>query len=90
MPLQPGKRAARSIGRYLKGEPIEIPEEEKQPEKLTEKEVAALKQRFPSQKRVEMEEVPVAKRINNFQEVALGFKPQEAVAEAMRCLAGSN
>ncbi len=83
-----GKRAARSISRYLKGEPIEIAEEEKQPEKLTEKEVAALKQRFPSQKRVEMGEVPVAKRINNFQEVALGFKPQEAVAEAMRCLAG--
>ena len=83
-----GKRAARSMSRYLKGEPIEIAEEEKQPEKLTEKEVAALKQRFSSQKRVEMGEVPVAERIHNFQEVALGFKPQEAVAEAMRCLAG--
>ena len=83
-----GKRAARSIGRYLKGEPIGIPEEEKEPERLTEKEVSTLKQRFPSQKRVEMGEIPVAKRINNFQEVALGFKPQEAVAEAMRCLAG--
>jgi heterodisulfide reductase subunit A-like polyferredoxin len=83
-----GKRAARSIGQYLKGEPIEIPEEEKLSEKLTEKEVAVLKQRFSSQKRVEMREVPVSKRINNFEEVALGFKPSEAVAEAMRCLAG--
>jgi heterodisulfide reductase subunit A-like polyferredoxin len=83
-----GKKAARSISRYLKGEPIEIQEEEKQPEKLTEQEVAVLKGRFPSQKRVEMGEVPVAERINNFREVALGFKPQEALAEAVRCLAG--
>jgi heterodisulfide reductase subunit A-like polyferredoxin len=83
-----GKRAARSINRYLKGEPIEIPEEEKQPAKLSEKEVAALKVRFPSQKRIGTGELPADKRVNSFQEVALGFTPQEAVAEAMRCLAG--
>jgi heterodisulfide reductase subunit A-like polyferredoxin len=83
-----GKKAASSINRYLKGEPLDIPREERQPEKLTEKEVAALKQRFPSQNRVEMGEVPVAERIHNFREVALGFNPEGAVAEAMRCLAG--
>ena len=83
-----GKKAARSINRYLKGESIETQEDVKEPEKLTETEVKALKERFPSQKRAEMAEVAVAERVSNFREVALGFKPQEAVAEAMRCLAG--
>lgn len=83
-----GKRAARSINHYLKGEAIEAPEEEREPERLTEKEVLALKQRFPSQKRVEEREVPVERRVRGFQEVSLGFSPEQAVAEAARCLAG--
>jgi len=83
-----GKRSAESINRYLKGEPIEAPREDKKPEKLDEKEVATLKQRFPAQSRVHMNELPVAERVTNFREVALGFDPQQAFKEAMRCLAG--
>jgi heterodisulfide reductase subunit A len=35
-----------------------------------------------------MPELPVPERIGNFHEVALGFEPELAVQEAMRCLAG--
>jgi heterodisulfide reductase subunit A-like polyferredoxin len=82
-----GKRAARSIGRYLKGEPAEIQEYEKEPGRLSDEEVAVLRERYPAQKRVRMNEVPVAERIGSFREVALGFGPAEAVREAMRCVA---
>jgi len=82
-----GKKAARSISRYLKGEPFEI-QEEREPEKLSDEEIIALKQRFPSERREEMKELPAAERIGNFREIALGFDPEEAVREAMRCLAG--
>jgi heterodisulfide reductase subunit A-like polyferredoxin len=83
-----GKKAARSIDRYFKGEPIEVKEEKTEPERLSEKETAALKLRFPSRKRVQMRELSVAERVNNFREVAKGLTPDEAVAEARRCLAG--
>ena len=83
-----GKKAARSIGQYLAGKPIAAREEEGEPEKLSAGETAALKQRFPSAKRAEMNELAVAERIGNFREVALGFTPEQAVREAMRCLAG--
>ena len=83
-----GKKAACSISRYLKGEPLEAKEEGKKPEKLSEEELTALKDRFPSQKRVEMREAPVAERTRDFREVALGYIPVEAQAEAIRCLAG--
>ena len=83
-----GKKAAQSIGRYLKGEPVAVLSEDREPERLSEKEVAALKQRFPSVKRTHMKELVAAERIQHFREVALGFNAQEAVSEAMRCLAG--
>jgi heterodisulfide reductase subunit A-like polyferredoxin len=83
-----GKKAARSIGQYLKGVPIEATEAEKEPEKLSGEEIAALRQRFLFRKRAAMKQLPVAERIGNFREVALGFEPREAVQEAMRCLAG--
>ncbi|HEY9164634.1 MAG TPA: NAD(P)-binding protein [Candidatus Kryptonia bacterium] len=83
-----GKTAARSISRYLKGEQVESQETDKLPEVLCNEEIIALKQRFPFSKRVEMDEVPVPERVKNFREVALGFTPDEAVAEARRCLAG--
>lgn len=83
-----GKKAARSISRHLKGESVQIQDGIREPQKLIEQEVASLKERFPSQKREEMKEVPVAKRINTFEEVALGFTAEQAVAEARRCVAG--
>jgi len=83
-----GKKAARSINRYLKSEPIEVQEEEKKPQKLTLDEVALLKRRFPTLKRMVMREEPAKKRITDFREVAIGFSGEEAVKEALRCLAG--
>jgi heterodisulfide reductase subunit A len=83
-----GQRAARSIDLYLKGEPLEVAEEEKEPEKLSAEEVEERKKRFPSQKRLKLRRAPVEERIKNFQEVALGYTPEEAVEEALRCLAG--
>jgi heterodisulfide reductase subunit A-like polyferredoxin len=83
-----GKRAAASIDRYLKGESIEVKKEEKKPQKLDEKEVAVSKQRFPVQSRIHMNELPVEERVKNFKEVALGFTQEQAMKEAMRCMAG--
>jgi heterodisulfide reductase subunit A-like polyferredoxin len=83
-----GKRAAKSIDLYLRGIKDETYSEQHQPQKLTEMEVESLKGLVPSRKRVEMGEVPVSERLDNFREVALGFTTQEAVTEAMRCLAG--
>jgi heterodisulfide reductase subunit A-like polyferredoxin len=83
-----GKKAAHSIGQHLSGVPIEAPGEETEPEKLSGTEVAALKRRFPSRKRVEMKQLPLAERTGNFREVELGLKPEAAIQEAKRCLAG--
>ncbi|MCL0069169.1 FAD-dependent oxidoreductase [Dehalococcoidia bacterium] len=83
-----GKRAARSIDRYLNGEPMEVEEEEGKPERLSEEEVKSLKEQFPAEKRVEMSEEAVSERVADFREVALGYTESEAVGEASRCLAG--
>jgi len=40
----------------------------------------------PKDKRVDIACQPVEERIRNYNEVALGYSPQEAVTEAMRCL----
>jgi heterodisulfide reductase subunit A len=83
-----GKRVACSISRYLRGEPLEVDEEELRPEKLSKKDIKDLKNRFPPQKRVEMGEEPIEERVGDFREVALGYNPSEAITEALRCLAG--
>ena len=83
-----GKKAARSINQYLNGQAFEAAGQEKEPEKLTEEEIRALKNRFPSEKRIQVREAPVEKRIKGFEEVFLGFNKDEATKEAMRCLAG--
>ena len=83
-----GQKAARSIDRYLNGEPLELEEEKKEPEKLSAEEVEELKKRFPSQKRIKMREEPVEKRVKDFREVASGYSLEEGIEEASRCLAG--
>jgi heterodisulfide reductase subunit A len=82
-----GKKVARSISRYLNGEPVVI-EEEVTPEQTSKRDNKDLKSRFPAQKRVAMGEEPIKERIADFREVTLGYTPSEAVAEASRCLAG--
>jgi homotetrameric NADPH-dependent glutamate synthase len=82
-----GKRAARSIDEYLKGEPLSSKEDRRRPEELSAEEVAALKQRFPLKDRVLMKESDPGERITNFAEVEQGYSIPEAKEEAERCLA---
>jgi len=83
-----GQKAARSIEQYLNGEPLEVEEKGKEPERFSEEEIEDRKRRFPSQKRVKMREEPVEKRVKDFGEVALGYSLEEGIEEASRCLAG--
>ncbi len=83
-----GQKAAKSISRYLKGEPMIAASPAKKPERLSEAEVADLTARIPRTERARMPEVSVEERVTNFGEVAIGYSPEEAGAEASRCLAG--
>lgn len=82
-----GKKASYSIDLYLKNESVTFVEEKK-PEKLSEDEIRTLKTLYPTQKRVEVREEPVVERIKDFRQVNLDYSPEEAITEAMRCLAG--
>lgn len=68
-----GKRGARSIDLYLQGKPIEVEQEERKPEKLSEEEVEDRQKRFLFKKRMEMEKEPAGERIGGFREVTLGL-----------------
>lgn len=83
-----GQRAAKSISRYLRGEPVVTTNERKKPEKLSDAEVSELMAKYPTAERIHMPEVNVEERIKNFGEVAIGYSPADAMAEASRCLAG--
>lgn len=83
-----GKRAAKSITRYLKGEVLAVLDMKKTPERLSDEEVTTLTERYPSLKRISMPETDAEERISNFEEVAMGYAAEEAVAEASRCFAG--
>jgi NADPH-dependent glutamate synthase beta subunit-like oxidoreductase len=80
-----GKVAAQMIDKYIRGEKLERkyevtrPEVQVDPIKLSEEEVKNLKK--PG-----MPSAPVAQRIENFEEVELGYKEAEAITEAKRCL----
>ena len=83
-----GKRAARAINRYLKGEPIgEADDERKGPERLSASEVESLKESIAPSPRIGAPEEPIEARIADFREVALGYGEADARAEAGRCLA---
>ena len=82
-----GKRAARSIDNYLKGELPAVEKTGKTPESLSVEELAAIKERFPSQSRMKVPELDPVERSNNFREVEQGYAPEQAGEEAGRCLA---
>jgi len=82
-----GKKAACSIDEYIRGEPLTSKEDEKAPEKLSEEQLSAAKQRFASQSRVKAKELEASLRIGGFLEVETGYSIAEAQAEAGRCLA---
>jgi heterodisulfide reductase subunit A len=84
-----GRKAARSIDRYLNGEPLVLPEVEgrKAPQELTEAEVEELRQRYPAHPRVKMAERAPEQRSQGFGEAELGYTAEQAQEEALRCLA---
>ena len=83
-----GKKAARSIGKYLKGEEIAPENNAGKPEQLSEAELKELSKRVAEATRLSMPEEEIETRIGNFSEVALGYAPEDAMKEASRCLAG--
>ncbi|MFU8797002.1 MAG: NAD(P)-binding protein, partial [Dehalococcoidia bacterium] len=84
-----GKKAARSIDEYIKGEPLTCKEEKRQPEELNTEEIARLKMALPGRSRVPMSEADPAARITDFREVEQGYSVSEAKEEARRCLAST-
>jgi NADH-quinone oxidoreductase subunit F len=80
-----GKIAAQMIDKYVRGEKLERkyevtrPALHVEPIQLSEEEVKSLK-------KPEMPSKPVAQRIENFEEVELGFTEADAITEAKRCL----
>jgi len=83
-----GKKAARSISTYLKGEALEGAGLRDEPRKLSVEELTALTARVSPARRISMPEEPVGERVTDFREVGLGYPAGEAMAEAARCLAG--
>jgi NADPH-dependent glutamate synthase beta subunit-like oxidoreductase len=77
-----GKKAALSIHRYLRGEPLEREEEEAKVARIEDINARELWQ----EKRQKMPKLFVGKRVRNFEEVELGFTEEMAVQEASRCL----
>ncbi len=80
-----GKRAAESIERYINGKDLFS-------ERFEETVKSIPDELLPSTKNVErkarcaVEELPVANRIGNFDEVEMGLTEEQAIAEAERCL----
>ena len=81
--LAAGKKAAISIDRYIKGEPLESERENEGP---VESRLEVRTEGVDSKKRIAAPVLSSAKRENNFNEVELGFSKEQAEEEAARCL----
>ena len=85
-----GHKCAESIHRYLRGEELEPkPRPELPVVELTRTELNERMQRGEIEitPRVPMPELPIKERVKGFDEVATGYTPELAQAEAARCLA---
>lgn len=78
-----GHVAARSIVRYLNGEPLVQAEIRGEP---LESEIKVDHKQREHNQRTTMPALEVSTRINSFDEVDIGFEEAQAVAEAQRCL----
>jgi heterodisulfide reductase subunit A len=84
-----GHEAAASIDHYLRGEPLEPPEEVARPVEKWTKEEAEARVRLgviTPQPRIEPATLPLEERRGNFKEIALPLTEEQARAEAARCL----
>ena len=80
-----GKKAAAAIGRYLRGESLEIPPEVKLPRVFIEPAVVDEEQQETA-RRAKVRSIPPEARRKNFAAVEKTLSEEEAVAEAQRCL----
>ena len=80
-----GKEAAEVIGRYLRGESLEIPPEVKLPRVFIEPAVVDEEQQ-ENARRAKVRSIPPEARRKNFAAVEKTLSEEEAVAEAQRCL----
>jgi NADPH-dependent glutamate synthase beta subunit-like oxidoreductase len=81
--LAAGRKAAKSIDKYFKGEPLNIGREG---EDVFESKLIVDTWGIAEEKRSVMPVLPVARRKGNFKEVETGLTREEAVREAGRCL----
>ena len=81
--LASGKKAAISVDRYIRGEDLTVGREGEEPyESSLDMDVEDIAPR----KRFAMPTLNIDQRRGNFREVELGFKKEEAIEEAGRCL----
>ena len=83
--LAAGRRAARSIDRYLRGQPLLHSPEIRLPEVFVEPAASDPKQN-QAQRRIEPATIPPPSRQKSFAEVELPLSAEQAVAETRRCL----
>ncbi|UCE73249.1 MAG: FAD-dependent oxidoreductase [Methanomassiliicoccales archaeon] len=83
MAVGAGRKAARSIDAYLRGEEVKPHSKE---EKAVTFEELGLEEDIQKKARVAISELPTSKRKKNFKEIVNGLSEKEAKEEAMRCL----
>jgi len=83
-----GRRAARSIDAYVRGEPLPVEELGAEVAELTEEEARStvLAGEASAAPRHEVTRAPAAERVRDFREIYPAFTEEEARAEAGRCL----
>jgi len=81
--VEAGKRVARYMAMYLKGEELPTEWQEEPPIGTNWVEVA---DDLPTRERAEIPTLPVEKRLSGFEEVNLGIEEDTAQSEAARCL----
>ena len=82
-----GKKAAKNIVRYLRGEELLHFEQGEGTRKLKEGEIGELKRRFGTKRRIPVKKAAPTERINDFREIIEAYNQTDAKEEASRCLA---
>ncbi|MGB3339990.1 MAG: NADH-ubiquinone oxidoreductase-F iron-sulfur binding region domain-containing protein [bacterium] len=80
-----GKKVAKSIDKYIKGQPIEFDYTVTRPSIYVDPVKLKVEEIFDTQ-RQEPKHIPATKRRKNFEEVELGLDRKAAIKEAKRCL----
>jgi RnfABCDGE-type electron transport complex B subunit len=80
-----GRRAARSIDLFLKGEPVEPVKNSLQKKRIPES-IFTQVNGIKKSKRAKMPEIPVSQRLDSMIEVDLVLSEEQALQEAKRCL----